>query len=460
MFEYMENLLKAMRPAFSRQNTFKWFVIVFVGFVLRNDTFGVSSIVRALWLDPSCYACLLHFFHSTAWRGDMLLKCWWLWLINEKVVYSVGGRIIMVGDHTKTPKDGRRIPEVSTLRQDSETSSKPTYFRGHHWACIGLLINADRKFFATPLWTEIHRDSLQHSRSTRIVAIAGHIARVMGNKAIIVLDAFFAVGPVFEVAAQQEGFLHILTRAKKNVVAYLPPLKSKKSLRGRPQIYGKKLHLMALFDLWSHKFEKAEAVIYQQQEVVSFLTLDLIWKPVKKQLRFFLIETSRGRIILMTSDITMEPLVALKLYSRRVTIETMFDMLKNLLGAMQYHFWSKYLNPVSRKPLNNNIMRTVSSQPIKTKNTLDAIEKFSHIQLVVLGSFQLLACNFNQEICNKARCWLRTSCNDIPSEFVTRSAISNVIRRNLFSFGKDWITQLILEKQNRSNNTGHSQMVA
>jgi len=460
MFEYMENLLKAMRPAFSRQKTFKWFVIVFVGFVMRNDTFGVSSIVRALWLDPSCYACLLHFFHSTAWGGDMLLKCWWLWLINEKVVYRVGGRIIMVGDHTKTPKDGRRIPEVSTLRQDSETSSKPAYFRGHHWACIGLLVNVGRKFFTTPLWAEIHRDSLQHSRSTRIVAIAGHIAKVMENKAIIVLDAFFAVGPVFELAAQQKGFLHILTRAKKNVVAYLPPLKPKKKPRGRPKTYGEKLHLMALFDIWSHKFKKAEALVYRQQEMVRFLTLDLIWKPVKKQLRFFLIETSRGRIILMTSDLTMEPLIALKLYSRRVTIETMFDMLKNLLGAMQYHFWSKYLNPVSRKPLKKNIMRPVSSQPTKTENTLDAIEKFTHIQLVVLGSFQLLACNFNLEICNKARCWLRTSCNDIPSEFVTRSAVSNVIRRNLFSFGKDWITQLILEKQNRSNNTGHSQMVA
>ena len=132
MIEYMGDLLKAMRPAFSRQKTFMWFVLVFVGFIMRNDTFGVSSIVRALWLDPSYYACLLHFFHSTAWRGDMLLECWWLWLVNEKVVYRAGERIVMVGDHTKAPKDGRRMPEVSTLRQDSETSGNPTFFRGHH----------------------------------------------------------------------------------------------------------------------------------------------------------------------------------------------------------------------------------------------------------------------------------------------------------------------------------------
>jgi len=43
MIEYMENLLKAMRPAFSRQKTFIWFVIVFVGFVMR--AFYISFIL-------------------------------------------------------------------------------------------------------------------------------------------------------------------------------------------------------------------------------------------------------------------------------------------------------------------------------------------------------------------------------------------------------------------------------
>jgi len=56
MFKYLENFLRTMRPAFSRKATFVWFVIVFVGFLLRNDTFGVSSIVRALSLIPKAGA--------------------------------------------------------------------------------------------------------------------------------------------------------------------------------------------------------------------------------------------------------------------------------------------------------------------------------------------------------------------------------------------------------------------
>jgi len=62
-----------MRPAFSRQATHVWFVIVFVGFLVRNDTLGVNSIIRALSIAPESYNCLLHFFHSTAWSVERLM---------------------------------------------------------------------------------------------------------------------------------------------------------------------------------------------------------------------------------------------------------------------------------------------------------------------------------------------------------------------------------------------------
>ena len=449
MIRYVEDLLVWMRPAFTRRATFVWFVVVFAGFVTRNDDYGVSSIVRALMLAPSCYPCLLHFFHSSAWTCEGLLSLWWQWLVKEKVAHMVCGRIVLLGDHTKTVKDGRKMPEVTTLHQDSETGSKPSFFRGHHWACISLLVRSGKKFFSTPLWAEIHRDCLEESRATRIVAVACRIAQAMGHPAYLVLDAFFAVGPVFQTAARYGGHLHILTRAKKNVVAYLPPTHPKKPRPGRPRMYGKKLKLMKLFDTWSDKFETADVMVYQNMDTVRYLTLDLLWRPIKGKLRFFLIESSRGRIILMTSDMTMEIQVAINLYCRRITIETLFNILKNLLGGMQYHFWSKYLKPSSRRPPKKGSTKPVSTRPDKTKNTLLAIEKFLIVQLIVIGAIQLLACRFALEIRAKAHCWLRTPCGEIPSEFVTRTALSNIIRSNKISFGKYLITQLIIDKQTR-----------
>lgn len=466
MIDDLERFLQSMRPAFSRQATFVWFVIVLAGFVTRSDTLGVSSLIRALLLAPSTYPSLLHFFHSTAWSVEGLMGCWWQWLAHEDVAFRVAGRIVLLADHTKTPKDGRRMPAVTTLHQDSETASKPTFFRGHHWGCVGLLVQAGKKFFATPLWANIQqgigtdapKPSLQLRLTTRIIHMAQQITEALGEEAYLVLDAFFAVGTVF-LAAQQSSpgagqSIHILTRAKKNIVAYQPPSPKKKRGRGRPRKYGRKLKLRTLFDTRRHQFKTAAANVYQDSEKVRYLTLDLLWRPTAGLLRFFLLETSRGRIILMTSDLQLEPLVALQLYCRRVTIETLFDTLKNVLGAMGYHFWSKYLRPVSRRPGKNDAKPRGSSRPAKTQNTLDAIEKFVNLQLLTVGLLQLLARKFPLQIWSKARCWLRTVSSEIPSEFVTRTALATLLRTNLFTFGKDWITQIIIQKQNTTKNTG------
>lgn len=468
MFKELKAFLAFMRPAFSRRATYGWFVIVFVGFLVRSDTFGVSSIIRALMLTPESYSCLLHFFHSTAWNVRGLMTAWWKWLLLRDIAYRFGDRLVLVGDHTKTPKDGRKMPAVTTLHQNSETSAKPSFFRGHHWGCIGMLVRAGEKFFATPLWANIQeglgkvadsKDAKQ-SKTIRIVNMAQQVARVMGHPAYLVLDAYFSVGPVFQAAGRElcgcENLLHILTRAKKNVVAYLPPPSGKKRKRGRPRKYGKKLQLMKLFDskAKAYRFRKAEARLYDRRERIGYLTLDLLWKPTKGMLRFIMVESSRGRMVLISSDLKLDPIAAVEMYCRRVTIETLFDTLKNTMGAMGYHFWSQYLSPASRRPQKNTSKQQSSSNPIQTQNTLAAIEKFVNVQLLVLGMLQLIAKAYPAQVKAKANCWLRTITANVPSEFVTRTALTKIIKNNLYSFGKDWITQLIRQKQKYQKNKG------
>jgi len=451
MVDYLEELLQALRPAFSRKAAFGWFVIAFAGFLMRTDTYGVTSIIRALCLEPLCYPCLLHFFHSAAWNVPALLLYWWRWLIRQEVAYAVNNRIVMTGDHTKNVKDGRKIPEVETLHQDSETGSKPSYFRGHHWGFIGLLTNAGKKFWSTPMWAEIHRDDLEEKRSTRIVSTAIAISHAINTKAYLVLDAFFAVGPVFNTACTAaDSCLHIITRAKKNVVAWLPAPKKEPGKRGRDPIYGEKLKLMGLFDSGAFPFSTMSAQIYDSVETVKYLVLDLLWKPAKTTIRFVLVESSHGRIIIMSSDLKLSAHQAIFLYCRRASIETLFNSLKNLLGGLCYHFWSKYLQPSSRRPAKKSSPPTVSSKPEKTKNTLAAIEKFVVIQIIVLGALQMMALKFSREIIKGAHCWLRTPPGNVPSEFITKIAVENTIRNNIVAFAKNTITRVILEKRDKS----------
>ena len=439
--------MRALRPAFTRQATFAWFVVAFAGVVTRQDVYGVSSIIRALSLAPVYYPALLHFFHSTAWTAERLYRHWEGWLIRQPVVERVDGRIVILGDHTKQPKDGRRMPQVTTLHQDSETSSKPSFFRGHHWGCLSLLGQAHGKRFALPLWAEIHPEDSPDSRATRLVHVAAAIGLRLQEKLFLVLDAFFAVGPVFRAAAASNGRLHILTRAKKNVVAYRQPPPPRAHRRGRRRVYGQKLKLMNLFDKRPEDFLSAKALVYQKQETVRYLVLDLIWKPAKGLVRFILIETSRGRLILMSSDLTLDALQALSLYTARVRIESLFASVKNLLGGLAYHFWSKYLAPASRRPTRGTHPAPVSSRPDRTANTLAAIEKFMALHLIVLGTLQLLAATCADAVRKHARCWLRTPSGRVPSDFVSRTALANLLHANIRGLAKNPVTESIRRKQ-------------
>ena len=446
MSDYLDRVLLSLRPAFSRSAAFAWFILVLGGIWARNDTYGLSSLVRALNLNPAAYLGLIHFFHSGAWQAKTLLFYWQSWVFKTELAYRVKDRIVLIGDHTNAPKDGRRIPGVTTIHQNSETASKPSYFRGHQWGCIGILAGMADNLFALPLWAEIHRDNLAERRTTAIIKTACLIAQNAKQAAYLVLDAYFSVGPVFKCIVPFKDLVHVLTRAKKNIVAFMPQATSDKPGRGRPRIYGKKLRLMYLFEERKQEFLIGQAVCYRKIETVRYLTLDLFWKPVGKILRFFLVETSRGQIVLISSDLTLDAITAISLYSRRITIETLFDMLKNILGGMTYHFWSKYLAQTSRRPIKNALVPD-SANPDKTENTLAAIEKFLSVNLIALGLLQILPLFYSEQIYASAMCWLRRPCGRFASVFVTRWTLGLLIRSNFVNIKLELISRYIRAKQ-------------
>ena len=73
---------------------------------------------------------------------------------------------------------------------------------------------------------------------------------------------------------------------------------------------------------------------------------------------------------------------------------------------------------------------------------------------------QLIAKQFPEQVKAKAHCWLRTAAANTPSEFVTRAALANMIKTNLFGFAKDWITQLIQSKQISGQENAFTKKVA
>ncbi|MDZ7696595.1 MAG: hypothetical protein U5R49_06650 [Deltaproteobacteria bacterium] len=283
--------------------------------------------------------------------------------------------------------------------------------------------------------------------------MAGKLVSALGERSFIVLDAYFAVGPVFLILRQAvndqgERLIHLITRAKNNVVAYEdPPPRTGK--RGRPRKYGTKLCLMDLFESMAEYFEQATISLYGQAKDVSFLCLDLIWRPIGEKVRFVLVRDGSDTFILMCSDLTLSPYDIIRAYSYRFKIEVSFKVLKHLMGAFFYRFWTSVWPHIGTR--NESDLSALEKDPRSQRlirEAADAIEAFMNFGCIATGILQILSLSFHEKIWQKYLGWLRTVTSAIPSEeVVVKSVIQQEYFHNFFVFRNSLIYRIIWPKR-------------
>ena len=157
MISFICNTLHSFRFVFSRTTTWIIFCSVVIGFIGATEMIGISSFCRFYSVDGSAYNAFIHFFRYSSWSLAAVSLHWEYFVLSQNKAVLNDGRVIMLGDHTYVPKDGRRMPGVVTLRQNSETQSKPSYFRGHCWGAIGLLVGSFANPFCLPITLSLHQ---------------------------------------------------------------------------------------------------------------------------------------------------------------------------------------------------------------------------------------------------------------------------------------------------------------
>jgi hypothetical protein len=444
MLAYIYHALSSFRSVFSRYRPWIVFVMIILGFFGATEMLGISSFCRFWGLDVQGYYRLLHVFRSTAWCLEDLVHHWMAFVLSQHVAVVMTSRLVVIADHTYVAKDGRRMPGVVTLHQESETQSKPSYFRGHCWGAIGLLIGSLTAPFCLPLDLRLHQGfdhlgaadsaSRQWTLAERPVAMALEMAKRHAQTMVLILDAYFAVAPVFTLAASlwsiehQAPWLTLIVRAKNNYVAYFQASPPQAKTRGRPRRYGDKITLMDVFD-HRHLFITVTCQLYGQVEDVSIAALDLIWKPTGGLIRFVFAYTRLGPLVLMCSDLQQDPIAALQLYCTRVRVEVMFDVLKNLLVAFCYRFWSKHLPRHSRTPKSNDTLQGPATPHVESvRGRWLACEGFVMLGAIAQGLLQLLAVKYPETVWAHFDAFLRTRSRDLPSEATVRHVIARLIR--------------------------------
>jgi hypothetical protein len=437
MFTLLDRILARFRPHFERHTTFTWFVVVIVGFYICADHEGLTSMVRWLSLHPSCYGKLVHFFYATSWNLETLMPVWMNWVQTMCPVLRFNGRALLIGDSIKVAKEGRKMPGIKAMHQDSGNNSKKASIWGHHYGVVGLVTGGLEKLFCTPLRAQLHEgveawrpseglDGQPPTIVTRMARLLLATAEQVGCPCYATLDAYYAVGPSFLILRErlmEDGtpLVHLITRAKKSAVGYFVPDQGEKRFRKAD-----KVKLMDLFDRRDAlEFQTAQVPLYGQMTTISYACLNLLWEPVDGLLRFVLVEHGKRQFILMSSDLGLDPLTILKIYSLRTKIEVLFKVLKHQLGAFCYHFWTRSQPKLSRKKdWKPDVAELSDAANAHIRATLTAAERFVNLALIAIGILQYLSLTVPGKIWPRYSGWLRTYSSVYPSERIVKHVIT------------------------------------
>jgi len=447
------SVVKTLREACSRKRTFLWMVVFLMGVSMRcGDLAGVTSIIRILGLCPGYYTCLLDFLHSPSLNCNLLARLW------TQTVFShfhgrvtINGRAVVLSDGIKIPKEGKKMPGVKSLHQESESNTKPEYIMGHSCQAIGLVVKALGSFFCVPLVAEIHEGVVLSNANKKTLydkLLNMFVGLGIQMPCYFVADAYYSVAKMV-VGLKNNGH-HLVTRAKKNIVAYQQePVNNTQKKRGRPKKYGGKIKLNKLFKKKA-LFKTMQSPIEGEKNVtLEYYSVQLLWRSCGELIQFVLVKHPKhGSAIFVTTDLECDPATVITLYSFRFKIEVAFKQSLHTIGTFSYHFWMKVMDPINRGDGNQHLHRKTKKYRAQVETKIAAYHRFIQLGLIAQGILQYLSVHFHELVWKHFGSWIRTTRSDVPpSEWVTSMALKNSLPKFLAnSDGEPTFKKFITER--------------
>ena len=448
---------RKLRPACRRHRTFLWMLLVLAGLSTRPERAGITSLVRILDLRGLAYRRLLHLFHTPALCLERLTEMWTRLVLELFTPVMAGKYRVCLADGIKVAKEGKKMPAVRKLHQSGGSNTKPPYIMGHSFQALSLLVcGPTGAVAAVPLVARIHEGLVFSNRDQRtlldkMVTLLRSLTPLSRQPILLIADAYYAsrkvILPLLDLGHQ------LITRARRNTVAYYPARRPRTPRRGRPRIYGKKVRLRDLAQDLS-QFKTAPSPIDTDTNVrLKYRCVDLLWRPVGRQVRFVIVRhPQRGVIFLMATDTVLEPLEIVMLYAHRFKIEIGFKHALHVLGSYAYHFWMKDMTPIPARSGDQYLHRKSDSYRQMVRRKLRAYHLHVQLGCVAQGLLQHLALHHGRVVWSQFRGWLRTmNPSQPPSELVTAHALRDRLPDFLDELDHDAKTRKFLRRFRRPN---------
>ncbi len=421
-------LVNNFSAACNRNRTFFWLVTILIGFSIKIDFLGVTSLARGVGLLPNYYTCMLNFFNSSAVDLDKLLSLWVeLVLKHFDSLVKINGRHLIVVDGIKVGKEGRKMPGVKWLHQDSDSNSKAEFIMGHSIQAIAILAKGLKNYFAVPLTARIHegiRFNCKDKRTLLDKLFELLLELNLPGSYYLLADKYYCSGRLMKMLVAQG--IHIITMMKKNAVAYYPVVEQPSGKRGRPKKYGEKIKLFSLFKT---DLEFITALMPNNPKLtIQYCVVKLLWRPLGDIAQFVLVKHPiRGNAIVMSTDLTLDPLSIVFGYSLRFKIEVMFKQAVHQIGTFMYRFWLKIMKPRKRGNASGDWLIHFASKEFKAKvlQKINAYHLFIQLGFIAQGLIQYLSIYHYKLVWKNFGSWLRTIRDEtLPSEKVVAMALN------------------------------------
>ncbi len=261
------------------------------------------------------------------------------------------------------------MPAVKLLHQESDNVTKPSYIMGHSTQAVSLLARAAVSLFAVPLDMKIH-------------------------------TAYF----------------------------HAPAIKGKRP-RDRPKKFGWHVKLKELFNS-AHPVLRIASPVYGEKNVtLKVRSFQLLWKPAGRLVHLVLVDhPTRGKIIMITTDLELQVEEVIRLYGLRFKIELGFKQASQVIGTFDYHFWMKEMVPLKRR---NGYQYLYMKTPEYRHQALEKVRSYPiHLIMGIIsqGLMQYLSACHTEQVWISFGSWLRTICAGVaPSERVVSLALQNTL---------------------------------